>query len=130
MNTAEDKTCYAVDPEWFARNGMSFPNIVVRRLCPSCQKQLAAGEANPDKLIKTISKCCSKQKDFINSQQPIVESLFRLFLASNNNQMNAEEILAGLSLNRPESAVSITDETLQRLIGKTRYLGLGPVSTE
>lgn len=128
MNTVEENTLYAINPDWFEQNGMSFPNVVAKRLCLSCQKQLASGEADPQQLIKAISDCCSKEKDFIYPQQPIVESLFRLFLAYKNTPMNAEQILAGLNLYRPESPVSVTAETLQRLLGKTRYLGLGPVS--
>ena len=130
MDTAEEKTLYAINPDWFEQNGISFFNLVAKRLCSSCQKKLASGEADPEQLIKTISKCCSQEKDFIHPQQPVVESLFRLFLASRNAPMNTEQIVAGLSVNRADSPVPLTTETLARLLGKTRYLGLGPVSSQ
>ena len=131
MDTAEEEILYAVDPDWFEQNGMSLSNVLAKRLCPSCQKKLANdSKANPDRLIGTISKCCSQDKDFIHPQQPVVESLFRLFISEGNKPLLAEELMENLNQRRGESPVSISAETLARLLGKTRYLGMGPVGNK
>ncbi len=80
--------------------------------------------------MKTISECCQKESNFIHSYQPVLESIFRLFLSNNNNPLSAEDIIEKLDKRRGGSPVSLSVETLQRLLDKKRVLGLGPVPTE
>jgi hypothetical protein len=125
METTQEQTRYHIDFAWFEKNHLSFPYLAARCLCASCQKQLPPeARDNPEKLIKTISTCCSKEKDFIHSRQPIMESLFRLFLSNNNEPLTAKGIIESLNQRRAENPVSMSEVTLHKLLSKTGITGI------
>jgi hypothetical protein len=43
-------------------------------------------------LLSNIKDCCSKTPDFITGDLPVLESVFRLFLANGNQPLGLEEL--------------------------------------
>ncbi|MBI4330385.1 MAG: hypothetical protein HY673_03785 [Chloroflexi bacterium] len=120
---------YAIDIGWFEKNNMSFPETAVKRLCASCARKLsAAKKKNPEELIKAISDCCGKEKDFIHGQQPVIESIFRLFLSTQNKPLPVQDIMQKVNEKRPENPLTLSLEALQQMLDGAKYLGLGPVN--
>lgn len=128
METTKENGLYHINLGWFETNKVSFSDTAGKRLCPSCKKKLTSEKkGKPEEFIKVISECCSKEKNYIHFLQPVIESIFRLFLTNNNKPLTAEEIIQKLNEKRMESALSISVETVQKLLDSARFLGLGPV---
>lgn len=125
-DTIEDKF-YSINLAWFDDNKVSFSEVAGRRLCHSCQKKLTpAAKESPEELIKVITQCCAREKDYLHSQQPVMESVFRLFLSSSNRPLAAETILRKINEKRPDNPLTISVETVQKLLDSGRFFGLGP----
>jgi len=125
MDTAQVKTCWFIDLEWYQQNSRSFIALAQRCLCPKCAKQLDAKGKNMsvNALFSNIKDCCSHIPGFIAEQQPIMESTFRLFLANGNQPLNLEELSSQLSEWRGgDYRTSI--EILSRLFKSDRHYGL------
>ncbi len=100
-------------------------------LCPKCRKQRKAGEGeiSADDLLTTIRDCCSQAPEFITPRLPILESVFRLFLANNNQPLDLEELGKRLSQWRGGDASRTSAEVLSRLLGSDQYYGLRQVKS-
>jgi hypothetical protein len=100
-------------------------------LCPKCRKQLKAGEAeiSTDDLLSTIKDCCSQTPGFITHRLPILECIFRLFLANNNQPLDLEELGKQLSQWRGGDAYCTSAEVLSRLLENDQYYGLRQVQS-
>ncbi|MBI2935155.1 MAG: hypothetical protein HYY29_06255 [Chloroflexi bacterium] len=128
MENKQDQT-YAINLDWFDQNRMSFVDMASRRVCASCRKKLSSGKKEtPQGLIKLITECCRKEKDFIHSQQALIESIFRLFLSTGNKPLTAEEITMKVNEQRADNPISVSTESLQRLLDLNRFLGMGPAA--
>jgi len=115
-----------IDLDWYQQNNRSFSALVQGCLCPKCREQLKEGEISAVDLLTTIKDCCSKAPDFINGRLPILESIFRLFLANGNQPLDLEELRKQLS-NWRGRATSV--EILPRLLENDRYYGLRQTSS-
>ena len=130
METTAEKV-YAINLGWFEKKKISFPETAGKRLCPSCAKKLsAAKKESAGELIKVIAECCAKEKDYIHPQQSVVESIFRFFLSTDNKPLTADQIVRKVSEKRMGNPLSISTETLQKLLDDGRYLGVGAVSAD
>ena len=100
-------------------------------LCPKCREQLRAGEReiSADDLLSTIRDCCSQTPGFITHKLPILESIFRLFLANSNQPLDLEELEKQLSQWRGGDAYHTSVEVLSRLLSSDRYYGLRQVQS-
>ena len=80
-----DEERWFIDLDWYQSSRRSFSALAQRCLCDKCRKNLKTdgGEIPADKLLATIKDCCSKQPDFIVSELPILESVFRILLKGN-----------------------------------------------
>ena len=127
-NSVETKVRWFIDVDWYARNNRSFLFLARECLCPKCQKRLnkGKGQVTTDKLLTTIRDCCSDSRDFISPKLPILESVFRIFLANANQPLDAEELLKELS-ERRGITYSISVESLSRLLASDEYYGLSEV---
>ena len=127
--TGEEKPCYFIDLEWYEENNRSFHAFVQSRLCPSCQNRLKAKQDEGEPLesffdpFMTIGDCCSRAPNFITPKLPLMETVFRIFLANGNQPLSAEEICQREKNERGE-ATAITLEALRRMLEKDRYYGL------
>ena len=126
ISTDQPMTRWFIGLDWFQQNNRSFSALVSSYLCPKCAKQLSAeGKENPpDALLATIRDCCSHVPDFITDRLPILESVFRLFLANGNQPLELEELGNQLSELRGGDISRASPEILLRLLKNDRYYGL------
>lgn len=116
---------YSINLDWLEQNKRSFIALASSRLCPQCQESLLASSQDPlteDKLLETFQKCCSQREGFISASQPIMESLFRLFIATGNRPLTLEEINQELKYYRGERLPPL--KTLQLLLEKDTFYGV------
>ena len=78
-------------------------------------------------LLSTVKDCCSKSPDFITDKLPILDSIFRLFLANGNQPLELEELGGQLSEWRGGDTYSTSAEILSRLLKSDQYYGLRQV---
>ena len=79
--------------------------------------------------MSTIRDCCSKTPGFITHNLPILESIFRLFLANNNQPLDLEELGEQLSQWRGGDTYGTSAEVLSRLLESDQYYGLRRVQS-
>lgn len=79
-----------------------------------------------DDLLAVMGECCSKAPDFITPNLPILEIVFRIFLANGNQPLTLEEIERQLvqKLAAADRPHPISLETLQRMLDNDSYYGL------
>ena len=146
VEAVEEEQRYFIDPQWYEDRGLSFNNVVQARFCSSCREKLGTFEtervptvdpktkrvtfevrnvpfgSNP---IKTIREDCSRSRDYITSETPLLEAIFRVFLANGNQPMPLSTVREHLLTYLPEIAALRSDfpePMLKKLIeGDTRY---------
>ena len=130
MVTEQPNSRWFIDRDWYQQNSRSFFTLVQGCLCPKCQKKLkkaGTGELSVDDVLSAIGMCCSKAPGFITGQLPFMESVFRLFLANDNQPLGLEEIGAQLNRWRGVDTYRTSAEVLPRLLESDRYYGLRQV---
>ena len=115
-----------IDLDWYQQNNRSFLTLAQRCLCSKCREQLK-GEMSVADLLTNFKDCCSKAPDFITVELPILESIFRLFLANGNQPLDLEELGMQLSKWRGGDTYRTSPEILFRLLKDDRYYGLQQV---
>jgi len=118
-----------IDLNWLEQNNRSFLALAQGCLCPKCRERLevSKGEISAADLLATIKDCCSKTPGFVTDRSPILESVFRLFLANGNQPLDLEELGKRLVERRGGDTQRTSTEILTRLLGNERYYGLRPV---
>ena len=71
-----------IDLDWYQRNNRSLFAVAYGYLCPKCHEKLEARETSAADLLLAIKDCCCQTSGFITRHLPILESIFRLFLAN------------------------------------------------
>ena len=128
IDTDQVEPRWFIDLDWYQQNSRSFLALAQGRLCPKCREQMKVGEVSPADLLATIKDCCSKTPGFITGKLPILESIFRLFLANGNQPLNLEELGKQLSERRDGDTYYTSAEMLSRLLGSDQYYGLRQVA--
>lgn len=115
-----------VDLDWYQLNNRSFVALAETCLCPNCRKRLKAegGEVSATELLATIRDCCSTAPGFITGELPILESVFRVFLANGNRPLSLEGLGEQLNERRGGDAYRTSAEILPRLLRSDQYYGL------
>ena len=117
-----------IDLDWYQQSNRSFSALAQSCLCPECRERLKEGEISPENLFTTIKDCCSQTPDFIADNLPILERIFRLFLANGNHPLDLEEL--GEQLRKWHSGIyPISTEVLSRLLEGDQYYGLRQTSS-
>jgi hypothetical protein len=119
-----------IDLDWYQFNNRSFLILAQERLCPKCRERLEVeeGEISAADLLIATKDCCSKEPGFITGELPILESIFRLFLANGNQPLDLEELGKQLSEWRGGAPYRTSGEVLPRLLESDRYYGLRQVA--
>ena len=117
---------WSIDLDWYQQNNRSFLVLAQRYLCPKCREQYK-GEMSADDLLTTIKDCCSKTPDFITGELPILDSIFRLFLANGNQPLDVDELGNQLNELRGGDTYRTSPEILSRLLQSDHYYGLREV---
>lgn len=118
-----------IDLDWYQQNNRSFSTLAQGYLCAKCRKQLNAEEKefSAADFLSTIKECCGHNPDFITPKLPILESIFRLFLANGNQPLNLEKLGKQLSEQRGGDTYRTSVEILSRLLKDEQCYGLRPV---
>ncbi len=128
ITSEQPRPRWFIDLDWYQQSNRSFWALTQSWLCPKCREQLKAGEISAADLLSTIKDCCSKTPDFINSRSPILESIFRLFLANGNQPLDLEELGNQLSEWRGGDTYRTSAEILLRLLSTDQHYGLCQVA--
>jgi len=126
INIDQPKPRWFIDLDWYQQTNRSFFLLAESYLCSKCRERLKADESAisaPD-LLSTIKDCCSKTHDFITYKQPILDSVFRLFLTNGNQPLDVEELGRQLSEWRGGDTYRTSVEILSRLLKSDQYYGL------
>ena len=116
-----------IDLDRFPQNNLSFFALGRECLCPACRQRLTAppAEIAAGDLLAAISDCCSKMSGFMHGDLPILESVFRLFLANRNQPLDLDELARELNERRVGGIYRTSPQILSRLLKNNRYYGLG-----
>lgn len=95
------RASFRIDQEGLAARGRSFQLLLLNRRCASCwggiaQRPDGGREIRASEHLRRIVKHCSAAADFIHSDMPLMEAVFRLLLTNNTKPMTVEEIYKGL----------------------------------
>ncbi|MER3513346.1 MAG: hypothetical protein C4310_02195 [Chloroflexota bacterium] len=127
-------TLWHIDYKWWEKEGRDLRVYLRSHLCPEHQAIFQShlnlqqmdwvdpdtGEVRRvDGFQHTLRTHCSQQPDYITSYTPLVDAIFRIFLANGNAPLSARELADRLGRN-PETI-------LQTLAGARIYKGLRPV---
>jgi len=129
MTDAQPGPRWFIDLDWLEQNNRSFLVLAQACLCSRCRERLgeSKGEISAADLISNIRDCCSQTPEFITDRLPVLESIFRLFLANCNQPLELEELVKQLSEWRGDSRRTPA-EVLSRLLRNERYYGLRQVA--
>ena len=129
MTDAQPGPRWFIDLDWLEQNNRSFLVLAQGCLCSRCRERLgeSKGEISAADLISNIRDCCSQTPEFITDRLPVLESIFRLFLANGNQPLDLEELVKQLSEWRGDSRRTPA-EVLSRLLRNERYYGLRQVA--
>lgn len=138
---------YYINLSWFERVDRSFSMLAQARMCASCREKLGTEEEVTEpsvdkktgKVVFTKKKapfgsnpfvvirdCCSKARDYIRPEQPLLELVFRVFLANANQPLTAEQLHDRLVewLGSAISTKDISAPRLQRILDGDRFYGI------
>jgi hypothetical protein len=128
-------TKFHIDFSWWAKQNKDIRVFMRELLCP---ESLAAANAAPDTqmvdmvnpetaevtqvdgLWEAIRSCCSQKPDYITQETPILDSIFRVFLANGNQPLSMLELHERLDKKPP-------DVILRILTRGQVYMGIKPV---
>ena len=142
-----EQPTYRVDPGWYEEQDRSLEQVLAARMCGNhgADQAAAAGRrtAVPDPTtgelrfvaettadpFETIANCCATQPGFITPLMPLMESIFRVFLAKGNAPLTADEVYDELRAWFAGSSRSryFTVETIARLLENDQHYGIRPV---
>lgn len=132
----QEETRYFIDFQWYEQRELVFSTVAQARLCPSCGSKLATFvderypvidpktkrvafefrrvpfAANP---LPIIRDCCSRSRDYITPETPLLEAIFRVFLANGNQPMTMSTVREHLLTYLPEMAALRSDYPVQLL---------------
>ncbi len=128
-------TPFHIDYDWWERKGLDIGVELRSHLCQEHREafgqDLAAEEEidwidqrtgevrRVNGLQHVLSTHCSKQPDYIRDSLPLIDAVFRVFLAQGNRPLTPEE-LGGITGRYPE-------RILRTLGGRRVYKGIRPV---
>ena len=138
---------FFIDINWYEQNGRSFKAMAQGRFCPACQAKVGAvsQERIPvvdkktnrvvyevqdvpygDQPMAVIRNDCSKQRNYITPDTPVVEAIFRVFLATGNQPATVERLREQLGdwISLRDRPHGYAPELIERLIRTDRRYGL------
>ena len=143
---------YQIDRGWYEQQGRSLEEVLAVRMCGKHQSDQpmiagrrravpdpATGELRfvaestaSDDPFEIIARCCATQSDFITPMMPLMEAIYRVFLAKNNAPLTADEVhdeLRAWFASSPRSRY-FTVETIVRLLDNDQHYGIQPTSSQ
>lgn len=98
-----------------ARRGRSAPSLV----------QADHELDDPQALLEEIAEFAAPEEDFIHSNLPVQEILFRTLLARRNEPMALDDLCHELTerWSAPDRPINLTPQSLQRILDSDHYYG-------
>jgi hypothetical protein len=146
-------TKYYIDETWYRRNRRSLLALAQQRFCPACrervgevtQERVPTADPNTGRVVfelqsvrygekpfQVIANCCSRAGDYITPETPVMEAIFRIFLANGNQPADVDTLREKL-----EEYIALyckphgyAPELLERLIAADDYYGIRPFAPE
>ncbi|NLV74813.1 MAG: hypothetical protein GXY52_09060 [Chloroflexi bacterium] len=128
-------TKFHIDLQWWQSSQLDLRFYIREAMCSSCQADFGnlddaeqidwvdevTGEVTTlDGVWQALRAHCVNEPNFIDATTPIVDAVFRTFLANGNQPLSIVELHALLDRRSPETL-------LRMLIGGQVYLGIRPV---
>ncbi len=100
-------TKFHIDFDWWKQREENFRVYLWSHLCADCQAVYesyrgteeidwidpdTAEVTRVDALWHSLQTCCSRKSDFITDQTPVIDAIFRAFLANGNTPLSPLEI--------------------------------------
>ena len=130
------QTKFHIDFDWWDRETQTFRVYLMGHLCAEHQAafdkeapvelldrvDMETGQVSPiDRVQYILGAHCARQPGFITPQMPLVDAVFRVFVANGNQPLSPEELAERIQ--RPHHAQTI----LRTLAGQRVYWGLRPM---
>ncbi|HZQ98966.1 MAG TPA: hypothetical protein VFC93_09140 [Chloroflexota bacterium] len=138
---------FFIDTSWYEQNGRSFKAMAQGRFCSACQAKLGTvtEERVPtvdkktnrvvyevrqvqygDQPMAVIRADCSKQRNYITPDTPVLEAIFRVFLANGNQPATIERLREQLGdwISLRDRPHNYAPELIERLIRNDKRYGL------
>jgi len=128
-------TKFHIDFSWWEKQNRDIRVFMLDHLCPECSDAVGslsevrmvdmvdpetAEVTRVDAIWEAIRACCSLKPGYITPDTPLLDSIFRSFLANGNKPLSVLELYERLNKRPPE--------TILRVLTKGRvYLGIKPV---
>jgi hypothetical protein len=124
-----EESRYFVSLDKLKELNRAFSQIAQNKLCPLCKDKYASEieEMSLEDFFEIIKNCCSKQEDFFDSKLPLVDMIFRLFLANGNEPLSLEEIEEKLR-EVVGSSRNVSTWALKRIIEADKYYGIDKIA--
>lgn len=105
-----------------ARRGPSSPSLV----------QADHELDDPQALLEEIAEFTAPEEDFIHSNLPVQEILFRTLLARRNEPMALDDLCHELTerWSAPDRPINLTPQSLQRILDSDHYYGFAREEVE
>ena len=93
---------FHISPERITSLGRSFQLLLLQRRCASCwgalmQEPKGGRDLTAPRHLSKIASHCSKTADFINSDMPLAEAIFRILLTNANKPMTVQQVYERLN---------------------------------
>jgi hypothetical protein len=126
-----EESRYFVSLDKLKELNRAFLPIAQNKLCPKCKEKYSSKIEGvlPEDFFETIKNCCSKQENFLNPNLPLMDMIFRLFLANGNEPLALEEI-EGKLREIVRSTRNVSTSVLKRIIEADKYYGIGVANRE
>jgi len=127
-------TKFHIDFSWWEKQNKDIRVFMRDLLCPECRETVGALSdakmvdmidpetaevTRVDAIWEAIRACCSLKPDYITADTPLLDSIFRVFLANGNKPLSILELYERLDKRPPE--------TILRMLTKGQvYLGIKP----
>jgi len=128
-------TKFHIDFSWWEKQNKNIHVFMRDLLCAECRKTVGAASDNQivdvvdpqtaevtrvNALWEAIRVCCSLKPDYITADTPLLDGIFRTFLANGNKPLSVLELHARLDKKPPE--------VILRMLTKGQvYLGIKPL---
>lgn len=128
------KTKFHIDFDWWKQENRQLRIYLHKNLCPQCRQLYPSYQGTKqvdwidpdtaeihlvDGLWQALRTHCSNEPDYITPDTPLINAVFRVFLANDNTPLNAVEL--SRQIGQP------ADKILQTIGGRRVYDGIKPV---
>lgn len=127
-------TRFVIDPERLVARGRSLKILLLHRRCATCWVSLLQEgekglEIEVEEHWEKIASHCSRSSDFLQSEQPLMEAVFRVLLGNGKRPMTLQAISQAL-LERwsdPTSPRTPSPRKLYRMLLADTFYGINQV---